>query len=115
MQPNHYRSHHSWWGPLIILILSLTVITIALPAAPVQATTVYVTRTGKHYFYNRHDRGLNRAKKIFAVSLSTAKKRGLTLSATETAPKKTTTVKRPHRKNRQPLNERPPKLIRSHQ
>lgn len=94
MQPNHYRSHHSWWGPLIILILSLTVITIALPAAPVQATTVYVTRTGKHYFYNRHDRGLNRAKKIFAVSLSTAKKRGLTLSATETAPKKTTTVKK---------------------
>jgi len=52
------------------------------------ATYVYVTRTGKHYFYKRHDRGLNRAKKVYRVSLTTAKRRGLTLSATEKAPKK---------------------------
>jgi len=49
------------------------------------ATMVYVTRTGKHYFYHRHNRGLNRARKVFKVSLQTAKHRGLTLAATDQA------------------------------
>ncbi|KRM68182.1 hypothetical protein FD06_GL001396 [Apilactobacillus ozensis DSM 23829 = JCM 17196] len=44
---------------------------------------VYTTQTGKHYFYNRHDRGLSHAKKIYHEPLSKAKARGLTLSGTE--------------------------------
>uniref|UniRef100_UPI00403FA93D DNA/RNA non-specific endonuclease n=1 Tax=Lentilactobacillus hilgardii TaxID=1588 RepID=UPI00403FA93D len=50
---------------------------------------VYVTRTGKHYFYHKHNRGLNNAKKIYRVKLSTAKKRGLTLAKTDYKPSST--------------------------
>ncbi|KRO28151.1 hypothetical protein DY78_GL002649 [Lactiplantibacillus fabifermentans DSM 21115] len=82
-----------WLVMFLMLIGSLTATTAFTPATTAHATTVYVTRTGKHYFYKRNDRGLNRAKKVYAVSLATAKSRGLTLSATETAPK-TKTVKK---------------------
>ena len=84
------RHFLKWLLTLMLLVGSVTATTAFTQPTTAHATTVYVTRTGKHYFYKRHDRGLNRAKKVFAVSLSTAKKRGLTLSATETAPKKTT-------------------------
>lgn len=79
---------------LVILVIATFTLAFNVQQLPsntqtAQATTyVYVTRTGKHYFYKRHDRGLNRAKKVYKVSLTTAKKRGLTLSATEKAPKK---------------------------
>jgi len=84
------RHFLKWLLTLMLLVGSVTATTAFTQPTIAHATTVYVTRTGKHYFYKRHDRGLNRAKKVFAVSLSTAKKRGLTLSATETSPKKTT-------------------------
>ena len=84
------RHFLKWLLTLMLLVGSVTATTAFTQPTTAHATTVYVTRTGKHYFYKRHDRGLNRAKKVFAVSLNTAKKRGLTLSATETAPKKTT-------------------------
>jgi len=77
-----------WFLTLMLLVGSVTATTALAPTTTAHATTVYVTQTGKHYFYQRHDRGLNRAKKIYAVSLKTAKQRGLTLSATEKAPKK---------------------------
>ena len=83
-----------WLVALVLLLGSVTTTTFAAPSTVAHATTVYVTRTGKHYFYNRHDRGLNRAKKVYAVSLSTAKSRGLTLSATETAPAKKKVAKK---------------------
>lgn len=51
-------------------------------------TYVYITRTGKHYFYHRHNRGLNRAKKVYRVPLSTAKRKGLTLAKTDFNPYK---------------------------
>ena len=82
------RPFFKWLVILSLFLGGFTATTAAMPATDAQATTVYVTNTGKHYFYNRHDRGLNRAKKVYAVSLNTAKKRGLTLSATEKAPKK---------------------------
>lgn len=79
------------WVIMFALLLGGIVTTTAVaPATVAHATTVYVTRTGKHYFYKRHDRGLNRAKKVYKVSLTTAKRRGLTLSATEKAPKRRT-------------------------
>ncbi|WP_318765047.1 hypothetical protein [Lactiplantibacillus carotarum] len=52
-----------WLVALVLLLGSVTTTTFAAPSTVAHATTVYVTRTGKHYFYNRHDRGLNRAKK----------------------------------------------------
>lgn len=79
-----------WLLAFILIFGGATATTAVTPPTVAHATTVYVTRTGKHYFYNRHDRGLNRANKVFAVSLATAKSRGLTLSATEKAPKKAT-------------------------
>ncbi|GEO69278.1 DNA/RNA non-specific endonuclease [Levilactobacillus acidifarinae] len=83
-----------WLVVLTLFIGGLVTPTALTTPTVAHATTVYVTRTGKHYFFKRHDRGLNRAKKVYAVSLSTAKSRGLTLSATETAPTKRRTVKR---------------------
>ncbi|KRM74875.1 DNA/RNA non-specific endonuclease [Secundilactobacillus collinoides] len=72
------------------VILLIATVTLAVGGVqPVQPTTaqaatyVYVTRTGKHYFYHRHNRGLNRAKKVYRVTLSTARHRGLTLAATD--------------------------------
>lgn len=99
----------SWvkWLALIILTIGATVTTTAVNHPTVaHATTVYVTRTGKHYFYKRHDRGLNRAKKVYAVSLATAKRRGLTLSATETAPKKARKKARVRRTTRKTVKRR---------
>jgi len=93
-----------WLMMLVLLVSGATAATVTAPTTTAHAATVYVTRTGKHYFYNRHDRGLNRAKKVFAVSLATAKSRGLTLSATESAPKKKPAAKKPARK---PAAKRP--------
>ncbi|WP_283678357.1 DNA/RNA non-specific endonuclease [Lentilactobacillus sp. Marseille-Q4993] len=66
------------------------------PTTTSAATAVYITRTGKHYFYHRHNRGLNRAKKVFRVSLAIARRRGLTLAKTDyrTARKVVRRVKR---------------------
>ncbi|WP_225422825.1 DNA/RNA non-specific endonuclease [Lactiplantibacillus garii] len=83
-----------WFLMFVLLLGSATATTAVTPSTVAHATTVYVTRTGKHYFYNRHDRGLNRAKKVYSVSLSTAKRRGLTLSATEKAPTKKKVAKK---------------------
>lgn len=77
-----------WVKWLLIIGLFFGSAAALTPPTTAHATSVYVTKTGKYYFYRRHDRGLNRAKKVYKVSLSTAKKRGLTLSATEKAPKK---------------------------
>lgn len=87
-----------WVLAMMLIVGGLVTTTAVTPPTLAHATTVYVTRTGKHYFYKRHDRGLNRAKKVYAVSLKTAKQRGLTLSATEKAPAKRRTVKRVTRK-----------------
>ncbi|AMV69455.1 DNA-entry nuclease (Competence-specific nuclease) [Pediococcus damnosus] len=79
---------------LVILVIATFTLAFNVQQLPSRSQTaqaasyVYVTKTGKHYFYKRHDRGLNRAKKVYRVSLTTAKRRGLTLSATEKAPKK---------------------------
>lgn len=83
-----------WLLVFILLFGSMTATTAAAPSTVAHATTVYVTKTGKHYFYNRHDRGLNRARKVYAVSLTTARRRGLTLSATEKHTVKKATKKR---------------------
>lgn len=65
---------------------------------PSASTYVYITRTGKHYFYHRHNRGLNRAKKVYRVKLSTARKKGLTLAKTDYKPGKRKVVRRTTRK-----------------
>ncbi|WP_338207556.1 DNA/RNA non-specific endonuclease [Lactiplantibacillus paraxiangfangensis] len=90
----HAATWTKWFLMLVLLLGSVTATTAVTPATVAHATTVYVTRTGKHYFYNKHDRGLNRAKKVYAVSLTTAKHRGLTLSGTEKAPAKRKVVKK---------------------
>ncbi|MCL0318916.1 DNA/RNA non-specific endonuclease [Apilactobacillus xinyiensis] len=67
-----------------ILAILTVLIGIGVSNPLVQAETyVYTTQTGKHYFYNAHDRGLSHAKKVYHEPLSKAKARGLTLSATE--------------------------------
>lgn len=86
-----------WLLVFVLLVGSTTTATAAAPTTVAQARTVYVTRTGKHYFYSRHDRGLNHAKKVYAVSLTTAKKRGLTLAKTS---KKKAAKKKPAKKKR---------------
>ncbi|TPR50740.1 hypothetical protein [Apilactobacillus micheneri] len=72
------------------IYLLLAVITIGLGSAsldqPTQAHAeqyVYVTQHGKRYFYNRYNKGLNRAKKIITMTLSQARSYGFTHSATE--------------------------------
>ncbi|MDH5105867.1 DNA/RNA non-specific endonuclease [Lentilactobacillus diolivorans] len=65
---------------------------------PSAATYVYVTKTGKHYFYHRHNRGLNNAKKVYRVKLSTAKRRGLTLAKTDYRSANRRTVRKTTRK-----------------
>lgn len=72
----------------VILLLATMALTVGAtqpvrPTTAQAATYVYVTRTGKHYFYHRHNYGLNRAKKVYRVTLSTARHRGLTLAATD--------------------------------
>lgn len=64
------------------------------PETAQAATHVYVTETGKHYFYHKGNKGLNRAKKIYKVTLSAAKKRGLTLAKTDYKPGKRKVVKK---------------------
>ena len=84
-----FHQFTAWTKWVVITILVLSGLTISTPPTAAHATSVYVTRTGKHYFYKRHDRGLARAKKVYRISLATAKKRGLTLSATEKVQKTT--------------------------
>lgn len=94
MMHTHTTFGVKWLVILALFLGGLVTTTTLTPTTVAHATTVYVTRTGKHYFYQRHDRGLNRAKKVYAVSLAEAKRRGLTLSATEKAPAKRRTPKR---------------------
>lgn len=82
----------------LLTVMMVGGVSYSQPATTSAATYVYTTRTGKHYFYHRHNRGLNRAKKVYPVKLSTAKKRGLTLAKTDYNPhKKTTTRKKANR------------------
>lgn len=74
---------------LVTVMLSLFIGGTALEVNSVHAQTyVYTTATGKHYFYNPHDRGLNHAKRVYRETLSQAQSEGLTLSATESGPRK---------------------------
>nr|WP_268912730.1 DNA/RNA non-specific endonuclease [Lentilactobacillus sp. SPB1-3]MCZ0976462.1 DNA/RNA non-specific endonuclease [Lentilactobacillus sp. SPB1-3] len=74
----------------------------------VSATTaVYITRTGKHYFYHRHNRGLNRAKKVYRVSLVTARRKGLTLAKTDYSTGRTTVRRAPRRTVRRAVKRNP--------
>ncbi|AQW20967.1 DNA-entry nuclease [Lentilactobacillus curieae] len=84
---------------VFMLVFGLTISSQAVvnPTPTNAATYVYITRTGKHYFYHRHNRGLNRAKKVFKVRLSTARRRGLTLAKTDYNPHRKT-VKRVKRR-----------------
>lgn len=66
----------------ILLTLTTGVIVSNNPTAQAE-TYVYTTATGSHYFYNRNDRGLSHAKKVYKETLSQAQSRGLTLSGTE--------------------------------
>ncbi len=97
---------------LVILVIATFTLAFNVQQLPsntktAQATTyVYVTRTGKHYFYKRHDRGLNRAKKVYRVSLTTAKRRGLTLSATEKTHKKRVVHKKKVAKKRKVVHKK---------
>ncbi|MCT3399558.1 DNA/RNA non-specific endonuclease [Lentilactobacillus hilgardii] len=69
---------------LLFTVLIVSGASYQQPTQTAEASSyVYVTRTGKHYFYHKHNRGLNNAKKIYRVKLSTAKKRGLTLAKTD--------------------------------
>lgn len=83
-----------------LIFLSLLVTLLIIPIFSSQQvnaqTYVYVTRTGKRYYYNRNDWGLSRAKKVYRISISKAKERGLTLAQNEKNHKtivKKTTVK----------------------
>lgn len=40
------------------------------------ATMVYTTASGKYYYYNRHDKGLNAAKHVYKMSVAQAKAKG---------------------------------------
>lgn len=82
----------------LLTVMMVGGVSYSQPTTTSAATYVYTTRTGKHYFYHRHNRGLNRAKKVYRVKLSTARKRGLTLAKTDYNPhKKTTTRKKANR------------------
>lgn len=72
----------------LLTVMMVGGVTYTQPTTTSASTYVYVTRTGKHYFYHRHNRGLNRAKKVYKVKLSTARKRGLTLAKTDYNPHK---------------------------
>lgn len=75
---------------LLFTVLIVSGASYQQPTQTAEASSyVYVTRTGKHYFFHKHNRGLNNAKKIYRVKLSTAKKRGLTLAKTDYKPSST--------------------------
>ena len=63
------------WVILLIATVNLAVggVQPVQPTTAQAATYVYVTRTGKHYFYHRHNRGLNRAKKVYRVNGSASR------------------------------------------
>lgn len=72
-------------------LVFLSLITVLLMCFSVSGQTVnaqtyvYVTRTGKRYYYNRNDWGLKRARQVYRVTLSQAQSRGLTLAKDESA------------------------------
>lgn len=72
----------------LLTVMMVGGVSYSQPTTTSAAAYVYVTKTGKHYFYHRHNRGLNRAKKVYRVKLSTARKRGLTLAKTDYNPHK---------------------------
>ncbi|CAI2564495.1 hypothetical protein AKUG0417_02380 [Apilactobacillus kunkeei] len=69
---------------VFLSLITVLLMCFSVPGQTVNAQTyVYVTRTGKRYYYNRNDWGLKRARQVYHVTLSQAQSRGLTLAKDE--------------------------------